>query len=357
MQYNTQGPNQYGKPTMPATQQIFNYGAPNNQSLQPANVQAQKLLYGNAATSNQAYSSQQHPMNALPISATPYQQMQGSSVQIPAQSSQDTAIYQQVYSAPATYSTASPSPYVVNQAPGQPVAVLPSQQPQMQVVYGANLPLSQAPTTPYATHQQPLMVQQNPSNSQNQLFASDHSNATNNTRLFIENLPPKTVVKNLISYFELTLGSGDGRFNVRSASLEFDSDPKANWCYAHVEFSNPSDATEVIRLANVNGLIFSGRHLMASFDQQYQSSSIPLSSVPMHPPAPPAAQNGNALVTLPNPGHPLMDPRRTHNPPPPNHMGGKAGGGRGFRGGNNNRGGRGAPGSGRNRENRRDRPY
>jgi len=167
--------------------------------------------------------------------------------------------------------------------------------------------------------------------------------------------------------------------------MEFDPDPNATWCYAHVEFLTPGDASNVIEMSRRGELFFRGRNIQATPDRNPPPDGV---SVPVGSGALVSGQQRAAPGGPPggSPGVPQMQmmqqrggggptgPGYQQGPPMQNGPGGgvyssygppnigQGGGGMGMgspqqqypRGG----GGRGGGGvRGRGGGNRRDRPY
>jgi len=169
--------------------------------------------------------------------------------------------------------------------------------------------------------------------------------ATSNL-VFIENIPTNTQIPHLIDYFSMA-----HNITITNASMEYDPNPKNNWCYAHVEFNSIADAAKVIRKANSDELVFKGRHLMASTDLNPPSTTprVPPSNDYIHA----SGYTDRNVHSTTQYGAPLStptDPRqRNQNNRHGSYRGHNKGGYRGGRG----RGGY----SGRMRDNRRDKPY
>ena len=204
------------------------------------------------------------------------------------------------------------------------------------------------------------------------------------TKVFLENLPLTATQDDICNcLFQYSL-------RVNLCTMEWDSDPKASWCYAHIEFASPEEATRCIALAQQSLLEYRGRILTASDDSNYQPppGAVPppgAAAAAPYAPAPggaippsnyaPAAMPGSAGGGgIPPPGgagppQPQYDqygppmnyanqpppPRGNHNYPPPmnnsrnNHSDNRSNN-NGGRGGGRGRGGQ-------NRSNRRHRPY
>ena len=215
---------------------------------------------------------------------------------------------------------------------------------------------------------------------------------TASTKVFLENLPltatPDDICNCLFQY----------SLHVVLCTMEYDNDPKASWCYAHIEFANPEEATRCIALAQQSLLEYRGRIITASDDSNYQSphaqqpaaggvpppgaspyvpvagggaaapvaaSTAPVAASNYQPgavPSPAAVAGGAppqaAPAAVPQQQYDQYGPPPVNNgsqPPPqqPNHYGPPS-----MNSMNNNRGGRGGGrGRGQNRSNRRHRPY
>jgi hypothetical protein len=80
------------------------------------------------------------------------------------------------------------------------------------------------------------------------------------TNILLENLPlvttPHTISACLHQY---SLG-------VKGCIMEYDPDPKASWCYAHLDMATPDHASRCVWLAENSSLEFQGRMLSASID-------------------------------------------------------------------------------------------
>jgi hypothetical protein len=80
------------------------------------------------------------------------------------------------------------------------------------------------------------------------------------TKIILENLPlvatPHTISAGLHQY----------SLNVTCCIMEYDPDPKASWCYAHLDMASPDAASRCVWLAENSSLEFQGRMLSASID-------------------------------------------------------------------------------------------
>jgi RNA recognition motif-containing protein len=152
------------------------------------------------------------------------------------------------------------------------------------------------------------------------------------TKVFLENLPltstPDDICNSLFQY----------SLHVIQCQMEYDNDPKASWCYCHIEFSSPEEATRCIALAQQSLLEYRGRILTASEDSHFQPPPpVPVS----HAPSPPS----NYPASIPQYGPPVSN-HPPHSEYPLNSRN------------TENRGRPGGRGRGQNRRNnRRHRPY
>jgi hypothetical protein len=80
------------------------------------------------------------------------------------------------------------------------------------------------------------------------------------TKILLENLPlvatPHTISAGLHQY----------SLSVTCCIMEYDPDPKASWCYAHLDMASPDAASRCVWLAENSSLEFQGRMLSASID-------------------------------------------------------------------------------------------
>jgi hypothetical protein len=177
------------------------------------------------------------------------------------------------------------------------------------------------------------------------------------TKVLLENLPlsatPDDISACLYHY----------SLNVSRCTIEYDNDPKATWCYAHIDLVNPEESSRCVALAQQSLLEYRGRILTASIGNNLYSPQYPVPQIAppivnhhYHQP-PPAPQNTTPIYHQPlhntPPAYHPNSPSTYHQPRNDqryhqNEFSGRPRGGPGFR-----RGG----GSPRHRHNRRDRPY
>ena len=132
--------------------------------------------------------------------------------------------------------------------------------------------------------------------------------------------------------------------NVLSCTIEYDNDPKAGWCYAHIALSNSEESNRCVALAQQSLLEYRGRILTASMEANnfHPQGSLAHTAPPIVSHPPPASrdnihfyQQGPQASDFARSTPPRVGPGATNN---------------NFR--------RGAfRGRGRHRQNRRDRPY
>jgi hypothetical protein len=150
------------------------------------------------------------------------------------------------------------------------------------------------------------------------------------TKVLLENLPlsatPDDISACLYQY----------SLNVLSCVMEYDNNPTASWCYAHIDLANSEESSRCVALAQQSLLEYRGRILTASIETNF---SVPIMQAPppiMNHPPPSHHNNTHSYQQFPRAaGYP-----RT---PPPVGPGGPN-----FRRGS---------GRGRHRQQRRDRPY
>lgn len=86
------------------------------------------------------------------------------------------------------------------------------------------------------------------------------------TKILLENLPlvatPHTISEGLHQY----------SLSVTCCIMEYDPDPKASWCYAHLDMASPDAASRCVWLAENSSLEFQGRMLSASIDNSSKPS-------------------------------------------------------------------------------------
>jgi hypothetical protein len=158
------------------------------------------------------------------------------------------------------------------------------------------------------------------------------------TKILLENLPlvatPRTIYAGLHQY----------SLRVTGCIMEYDPDPKASWCYAHLDMATPDDASRCVWLAENSSLEFQGRMLSASIensskpiepDVRYQRADVV--SHPWTMPPQIFVRHYQFPEQLPKPMG--RNPRRMTNTPRTNFPFGGRGGG------------------GHHRPRRRDRPY
>jgi len=114
------------------------------------------------------------------------------------------------------------------------------------------------------------------------------------TQCFVENLPRDSQPHDLVPFLSGLLGKVT---TTKQCTMEYDPDPNANWCYAHIEFDSVQDASMMIQMSRHGNLIFRGRHMTVSQD--------------LNPPPPLSTTNANA--NLVRSGH-VRPP-----PPPPSY--------------------------------------
>lgn len=157
------------------------------------------------------------------------------------------------------------------------------------------------------------------------------------TKVLLENLPLTATTEDIcvcLSQYSLS---------VIRCSMEYDQDPKASWCYAHIDFSNSEESSRCVALAQQSLLEYRGRILTASIDNSISSpATIPQAVAAMNNQLPPAPYHNvppynHSQQVPPNVGYSRTLPRDG-----PRHQSFRRGGGRG---------------GGRGRQKRRDRPY
>jgi hypothetical protein len=151
------------------------------------------------------------------------------------------------------------------------------------------------------------------------------------TKVVLENLPltasPDGISACLFQY----------SMNVLQCSMEYDNDPNANWCYAHVDLANSEESSRCVALAQQSLLEFHGRILAASIDTSFPPPQV-LQAAPPAMYHPPPVSHYNA----PSYAHPpaSMGHRHASYPAGPDRQDFRRGAGRN-----------------RHRDNRRDTPY
>lgn len=195
----------------------------------------------------------------------------------------------------------------------------------------------------------------------------------------LQNLPPNTLIQELIDYLHSLAPSGTNYFSICNATLQFDQNSNGvppSWCIAHVEFNDPAAASDIFSMSAAGNLIFRGRRLMAYADNTTQV--LGRAMVSSHMPASSSLNGQNVAASIAHSpyvasGAPLHSashqqllmnnlPIKSAGPLPNGqdrraYGSGPGGSGRGGRGGKRG-GGRGGGGrDGRIREGRRDRPY
>lgn len=120
--------------------------------------------------------------------------------------------------------------------------------------------------------------------------------------IFVQNLPTNTEITEIRDYFGMT-----HNVSIRDVSMEYDPNPKHNWCYAHLELNSVADASKIIHKASNlsgGGLIFKGRNLIVNVDRNPQVWPA-VTTTPQY-----RAYNNNNMRTKEAPMISSSDPRK-----------------------------------------------
>lgn len=240
---NVQQP-QYGVPE---------YGARNNPSAQPPQYEeTSSALNGQSSMPQQ---QQQPPSYSLPTtnvavptavptynSATTNPTVQGAMTQpqLPSQQQQQPSYQAFNQQQPNMY---TPAPQQQHQPPLPNMYGIPPVQQQQQNMFN---PQGVPPPPPPPTNNYFLPQTQQPILNQDFGFGGG-DDGTNSNKIFMKNLPLGTEVGELVEFIESKL-PGNGKGRVRKANIQADKNPRVHWCFAHLEFDFPSDASYILSL-------------------------------------------------------------------------------------------------------------